>query len=54
LKKWLLLLPLIAAAVIAWGIVRKNAAPEVSFTRVRRQTLVSTLPTNGKAEPIEW
>lgn len=54
MKKWLFALPLIAAAVIAWGIVRKNAPPEVSFARVRRQTLVSTLPTNGKAEPIEW
>jgi HlyD family secretion protein len=54
LKKWLLLLPLIAAAVIAWGIVRKNAPPEVNFARVKRQTLISTLPTNGKAEPIEW
>ena len=54
MKKWLLLLPIIAAAVIAWGIVRKNAPPEVNFTRARRQTLVSTLPTNGKAEPIEW
>ena len=54
MKKWLLTLPLIAAAVIAWGIVRKNAPPEINFTRVRRQTLVSTLPTNGKAEPIEW
>lgn len=54
MKKWLLLLPLVIAAVIAWGIVRKNAPPQVNFTRVRRQTLVSTLPTNGKAEPIEW
>lgn len=54
MKKWLLLLPLVAAAVIAWGIVRKSAPPEVNFTHVRRQTLVSTLPTNGKAEPIEW
>ena len=54
MKKWFLVLPLIAAAVIAWGIVRKNAPPEVGFARVRRQTLVSTLPTNGKAEPIEW
>ena len=54
MKKWLFSLPLIAAAVIAWGIVRKNAPPEVNFTQVHRQTLVSTLPTNGKAEPIEW
>lgn len=54
MKKWLLSLPLLAAVLIAWGIVHKNALPEVNFTRVRRQTLVSTLPTNGKAEPIEW
>ncbi|SPE33422.1 Efflux transporter, RND family, MFP subunit [Candidatus Sulfopaludibacter sp. SbA3] len=54
MKKWLLLLLLIVVAVITWGIVRKNAPPEVKFTRARRQTLVSTLPTNGKAEPIEW
>ena len=54
MKKWLLSLPLLAAVLIAWGIVRKNALPEVNFTRVRRQTLVSTLPTNGKAEPVEW
>lgn len=54
MKKWLLLLPLVAAAVIAWGIVRKNAPLQVNFARVRRQTLVSTLPTNGKVEPIEW
>jgi HlyD family secretion protein len=26
----------------------------VNFTRVKRETLVSTLPTNGKAEPFEW
>jgi HlyD family secretion protein len=54
LKKWLLSLPLLVAVLIIWGIVQKNAPPVVNFTRVRRQTLVSTLPTNGKAEPIEW
>ncbi|MDR3698202.1 MAG: efflux RND transporter periplasmic adaptor subunit [Candidatus Sulfopaludibacter sp.] len=54
MKKWLLSLPLLVAVLIAWGIVRKNAPLDVNFTRVRRQTLVSTLPTNGKAEPVEW
>jgi HlyD family secretion protein len=54
LKKWLFLLLAIVAVVIAWGIVRKNTPPQVSFTRVKRQTLVSTLPANGKVEPIEW
>jgi HlyD family secretion protein len=55
LKKCLLvLLPLAAAAVIVWGVVRKNAPPRVDFTRARRMTLVSTLPTNGKVEPFQW
>ena len=54
MKKLLLLLLLVVAAVIGWGVFRKNAPPRVSFTRVKRTTLVSALPTNGKAEPFEW
>jgi HlyD family secretion protein len=54
LKKLLLLLPLAAVAVIGWGIFRKNTPPAVNFSRVKRETLVSTLPTNGKVEPIQW
>jgi len=54
LKKLLLLLLLVVAAVIGWGVFRKTAPPRVNFTRVKRTTLVSTLPTNGKAEPFEW
>jgi len=54
LKKLLLLLLLVVAAVIGWGVFRKTAPPQVNFTRVKRTTLVSTLPTNGKAEPFEW
>jgi HlyD family secretion protein len=55
LKK-LLLLALLAgvAAVIVWGVLRKGDPPKVSFARVKRQTLVSTLPTNGKVEPSLW
>jgi HlyD family secretion protein len=54
LKKLLLLLLLGIAAVIGWGIFRKNTPPAVTFSRVKRETLVSTLPTNGKVEPIQW
>jgi len=54
LKKLLLVLLLVVVAVIGWGIFRKNTPPSVTFTRVKRETLVSTLPTNGKAEPYEW
>jgi HlyD family secretion protein len=54
LKKWLLLLAIAAAAAIAWGVLRKSAPPKVPFARAKRQTLISTLPTNGKVEPFEW
>lgn len=54
MKKWVLALLVVAAAVIGWGILRKNSPPKISFTRVKRITLVSTLPTNGKVEPFEW
>jgi HlyD family secretion protein len=55
LKKLLLLALLAAiAAIIVWGVLRKGDPPKVSFARVKRQTLVSTLPTNGKAEPSLW
>jgi len=54
LKKVLLLVAVAAAAVIAWGIVRKSRPPVVHVARVKRQTLVSALPTNGKVEPYEW
>ncbi len=54
MKKLLLLLPVLAAAAILWGIVRKSEPPKVNVARVKRQTLISTLPTNGKVEPYEW
>jgi len=54
LRKWLLLLLIAAVAAIAWGVLRKGAPPKVPFAKARRQTLVSTLPTNGKVEPFEW
>lgn len=54
MKKLLLLLAIAAVAVIAWGVVRKNRPPAVNFARVKRQTLVAALPTNGKVEPYEW
>jgi HlyD family secretion protein len=54
LKKLLFLLLLVIVAVIGWGIFRKNTPPAVTFSRVKRETLISTLPSNGKVEPFEW
>ncbi|HLK68337.1 MAG TPA: efflux RND transporter periplasmic adaptor subunit [Bryobacteraceae bacterium] len=52
-KLWLVLLVVIAA-VVGWGILRKSEPPKVNFAHVKRQTLISSLPTNGKVEPFEW
>jgi len=54
LKKLLLVLLLVVVAAIGWGVFRRNTPPSVTFAHVKRETLVSTLPTNGKAEPFEW
>jgi len=49
----ILILILIVAAAL-WVHHVNSAPPEVAFARVARETLVSTLPTNGKVEPFEW
>jgi HlyD family secretion protein len=54
LKKLLILLLVVVAAVITWGVLRRSEPPKAAFAKVKRQTLVSTLPTNGKVEPFEW
>jgi len=55
LKKLLLFLLLVlAACALVLGFLRKSAPPDVRFTQVKRQTVVSTVPTNGKVEPYQW
>ena len=54
MKKLLFWLAVGAAAALTWGLLRKSEPPKINFTRAKRQTLVSTLPTNGKVEPFEW
>jgi len=40
--------------IVAWVATKKAAPPEVEFVKVTRETLISSLSTNGKVEPIEW
>ncbi len=48
-----LLVPL--AALGAWWFYRsQNDILRIPFARATRETLVSTLTTNGKVEPVEW
>jgi HlyD family secretion protein len=53
-KKALLVLFLLIAGAVVWAIVSGNKPAEVPFAKVQRETLVSTLTTNGKVEPLEW
>ena len=54
MKKLLPILLLFIAAGAWWVWHKKTEAPQVPFAKVKRETLISTLPTNGKVEPIEW
>jgi HlyD family secretion protein len=51
---WLAILLLGAAVIGTWVAVRRTSPPELNFTKAIRETLVSSLSTNGKVEPIEW
>jgi HlyD family secretion protein len=54
LKKTLLII-LPAAALLAFFVLRHQGdAPSVAFAKVTRETIASTLSTNGKVEPIEY
>lgn len=55
MKRWLafgLLAAIIGIAV--WLFNRNSAPPEVTFSPVTRETVVSLLTTDGSVEPIEW
>jgi HlyD family secretion protein len=53
-RSWLAILLVAAAAIAIWAATKKAAAPRVQFVKVTRETLVSSLSTNGKVEPIQW
>jgi len=53
-RSWLGILLVGAAVIVTWVAVKKTSPPQVSFIKATRETLVSSLNTNGKVEPIEW
>ena len=52
-KLWLLLFVPVAV-VTYWAVQKKAEAPEVVFAKATRETISSTISTNGKIEPIEY
>jgi HlyD family secretion protein len=53
-RHFLLILLVFVAALVLWAFAKKNEARPVSFAKAKHETLVSTLPTNGKVEPLEY
>jgi HlyD family secretion protein len=53
-KRILLVALLPLAALGWWAFHKKTEPPDAVFTTAHRETLVSNLITNGKAEPIVW
>ena len=53
-RSWLAILLVGAAVIVTWIALKRAALPELNFTKTTRETLVSSLNTNGKVEPIEW
>lgn len=49
-----LLVLILIVVVVAWGVSRRAQPPQIPFIKVVRDTLTSTLSTNGKVEPIQW
>jgi len=50
---WAVILAMAASG--AWYAVKlRNQPPELAFARVVRESITSSVPTNGKIEPIEW
>jgi len=50
----LIVIAVLCAIILYFLVARRSTPPDVPFTKVVRETIVSTLSTNGKAEPIQW
>ena len=50
---WVVVLA-IAAGGAWYAVTLRNQPPELAFAHVVRESITSSVPTNGKVEPIEW
>ena len=49
------LLPLLVVGALVWSLVNwRNQPPEIPFAKVLRESITSSVSTNGKVEPIDW
>ena len=50
---WVVVLAIVAGGVW-YAVTLRNQPPELVFAHVVREPITSSVPTNGKIEPIEW
>ena len=54
-RNWLMAIGAAGALVLAWALLKlRSDPPEVQLGRAMRETIHSSITTNGKVEPIEW
>lgn len=53
-RRHLLILLIPLAVLLVWSFAKKNEPLEVPFAKVKRETLVSTLQSNGRVEPLRY
>jgi HlyD family secretion protein len=54
LKKALVFLLVLAAALGAWFFLKRSNVPAIPFAKAARETISNVLSTNGKVEPVEY
>jgi HlyD family secretion protein len=53
-RGWLGILLIGGGALAVWIVSQKTKPPQADFVKVARETIVSTLGTNGRVEPLDW
>jgi RND family efflux transporter MFP subunit len=53
-RRYVLILLLLVAVLVIWSFAKKSEPTGVPFAKVKRETLVSTLVSNGKVEPLRY
>lgn len=54
MKRYWIVLPILLIVLLWWAFGSAKRAPGIHFAVVGRTTIESTVPTNGKVEPVEW
>jgi len=54
MRKYWPLLAFPALLLVWWGFSRGESPVTLHFSAAHRSTIVSTVSTNGKVEPVEW